>query len=386
MLKDLFLLDPDVVFLNHGSFGACPIPVFETYQEWQRLLEYQPVNFLGRQLSSLLLESRQALGKYIHVNADDLVFIPNATYGVNLLARSLDLHPGDEVLTSDHEYGACDYTWEFNCQKTGAQYIHQSIPLPISSAEEIVDQFWRGVSTRTKVIFLSHITSPTALHLPIEAICKRARVAGILTIMDGAHAPGQIDLDMEAIGADFYVGNCHKWMLSPKGAGFLYTRPEKQPLVEPLIVSWGYKASQEISSGSRFLDFLQWTGTRDPAAFLSVPRAIQFMEEQHWKQVRHQCHDQLKGAIQRICDLVNLPPPYPLDSHLYHQMGIAPLPPGTNLIALKQSLYEQYKIEVPLTQWHDMPFIRISIQGYNSPSDIRHLIEALEILTPSRVD
>ena len=262
-LRKLFLLDPDIVFLNHGSFGACPRPVFETYQSWQLQLERQPVQFLGRQLDQLLRESRQALGSYVYAPVDDLVYIHNATQGVNIVARSLHLEPGDEILTSDQEYGACDYTWEFVCAKTGARYIHQPVHLPVQSEDEMVEQLWQGVTPRTKLIYLSHITSPTSLHLPVEAICKRASEVGILTLVDGAHAPGHIPLDLQALDADFYSGNCHKWMLSPKGAGFLYAHPRVQSLVEPLVVSWGYHAASEASSGSRFIDYLQWTGTTD---------------------------------------------------------------------------------------------------------------------------
>ena len=202
-----FLLDPDIHFLNHGSFGACPRPVFEAYQEWQRRLELQPVLFLGRELVHYDQQARQALAEYLHAEADDLVYIPNATHGVNIVARSLDLRPGDEILTTNHEYGACDNTWQFLCQKSGARYIHQPLPTPLGSDEEIVERLWQDVTRRTRLIFVSQITSPTALILPVRAICQRARQEGILTLIDGAHAPGQIEIDLMAIGADFYTGN-----------------------------------------------------------------------------------------------------------------------------------------------------------------------------------
>jgi isopenicillin-N epimerase len=389
-LKAFFLLDPDIHFLNHGSFGACPRPVFEAYQAWQRRLERQPVLFLGREIAELDRQARQALAAYLHTAADNLVFVPNATHGVNIVARSLALGPGDEILTSDHEYGACDYTWEFVCQKSGAAYLHQPISLPARSAEEMAEQFWQGVTPKTKVIYLSHITSPTALRLPVEAICQRARQAGILTLVDGAHAPGQISLDLEAIEADFYTGNCHKWLLSPKGAGFLYARPALQHVTEPLVVSWGYHSTPQTSSGSQFLDYLGWTGTKDPAACLAVPAAIQFMEEQHWDEVRQECHSLLRPALQRICDLVEMPPLYPLDSTLYHQMGIAPLPADTDVTALKARLYDEHRVEVPLIEWNGRSsngqalrqhkFVRISVQGYNTQADLEALVEGLRTL------
>jgi len=379
-LKASFLLDPSVVFLNHGSFGATPRPVFEAYREWQLRLERQPVRFLGRELDGLLLEARESLGAYLHAEAADLVFIPNATHGANTLARSLDLAPGDEVLTTDHEYGACDYTWEYICGRTGAKYVHRHIPLPVTSEEEIAARFLEGLTARTKVVYLSHITSPTALRLPVETICRAARERGILSIVDAAHSPGQIPLDLGALGADVVFGNCHKWMLSPKGAGFLYCRREVQDRVQPLIVSWGMAPVPEVTSGSRFIDILQWTGTRDPAAALSVPAAIRFMQENEWPHVRRECHDLLRSAIGQVCSLTGLEPPYPLDSDLYGQMGVAPLPPGMELTALKRRLYEEYRVEVPLIQWQDRRLMRISIQGYNTEADVQALLGALKAL------
>src|SRR6266542_544317 len=378
-LKEYFLLDPNVVFLNHGSFGATPKTVFEAYQNWQLRLERQPVLFLGRELDGLLKESREALGKYLNADADDLVYIPNATYGVNIVAHSLQLKPDDEILTTDHEYGACDYTWDFICSKAGAKYIHQPIPLPVNEEEEIVEQFWKGVTSRTKIIYISHITSSTALRLPVGQICQRARQAGILTIVDAAHSPGQISVDLKLMGGDIVFGNCHKWMLSPKGAAFLYVRRDVQHLVEPLIVSWGYNPTPDIATGSRYIDILQWTGTKDPSAALTIPVAILFMKDHHWEDVRCECHSLLRQAIEQICDLTDMSPSYPLDSDFYSQMGIAPLPPS-NLALLKARLYDEYKIEVPFIQWQDSQFIRISIQAYNTGEDVDALVGGLKVL------
>lgn len=381
-LKKYFLLDSDVVFLNHGSFGATPKPVMRAYQNWQLRLERQPVLFLGREYDVVLQNARSILGNYVNADSKDLVFIPNATHGVNIVARSVKLEPGDEILTSNHEYGACDYTWEFLCAKTGARYIHQPIQLPLTSDEQIVEQFWQRVTSRTKVIFLSHITSPTAMKLPVEKICRRAREHGILTVIDGAHAMGQIELDLPAIDPDFYTSNCHKWSLAPKGSAFLYARRDVQDLVEPLIVSWGYGGDPKSGSGSRFVDILQWTGTKDPAAALAVPDAIQFMADFDWTNVRLKCKGLLKDAIGRICDLTGLNPNYPLDSDFYFQMGVAPLAKSTDLLALKRRMYDEFKVEVPFTQVGDDKFIRISVQGYNTQSDIDTLIKALETILP----
>jgi isopenicillin-N epimerase len=251
--------------------------------------------------------------------------------------------------------------------------------LPLTSDDELVEQFWRGVSPRTRVIFLSHITSPTAVRLPVAAICARARAAGILTLVDGAHAPGQIDLDLPAIGADFYTGNCHKWLSSPKGAAFLYARPEAQARIEPLVVGWGYDAEPGTSYGSRFLDYLQWLGTIDYAAYLSVPAAIRFQAEHDWPRVRAEGHRLVGAALAGIGALTGRLPIYPDDS-FYHQMAAAPLPPATDIVALKRRLIDDFHVEIPCTRWNERPFIRVSIQAYNTVEDVSVLVEALRVL------
>lgn len=382
-LKKYFLLDPKIHFLNHGSFGATPKPVFESYQNWQRRLEYQPVLFLGREYDALLRESRLALGAYLNADSDDLVYIPNATHGINIIARSLKLQPGDEILTTNHEYGACDFTWEFICGKVDARYIHQPISLPIRSEQEIIEQFWKGVTDQTKVIYLSHITSPTALRLPVEQICALARAKGILTVIDAAHSPGQIHVDLRALGADVVFGNTHKWMMGPKGSAFLFVREEVQSMLEPLIVSWGYGGNPQFASGSRFIDIFQWTGTKDPAAALTVPDAIKFMQEQNWDVVRQESHALLVEAVERVCNLVGMAPLYPLNKAFFSQMAIAPLPSTVDLAVLKSRLYDEYKVEVPLIQWQEKKFVRISIQGYNAVNDVDALVDGLDYLLPN---
>jgi isopenicillin-N epimerase len=212
-LRDEFLLDPSVTFLNHGSFGACPRAVLERYQEWQLELERQPVLFLARRLEELLEEARGALGAYIGADPDDLVFVPNATAGVNIAARPLGLQAGDEVLSTDLEYGALDLTWERVCAEFGATYVRAPIQLPVTSHEEIVEMVWSAVGARTRVLYLSHHTSTTAMTLPVHELCRRARESGITTVVDGAHVPGHIPLDLGALDPDYYAGNCHKWQV-----------------------------------------------------------------------------------------------------------------------------------------------------------------------------
>lgn len=374
-LKALFLLDPDVHFLNHGSYGATPVPVFAVYQRWQRRLERQPVQFIAVELTEHFAHARQILGDYVNSPATDLVFLPNATFAVNVVARSLSLGEGDEVLATDHEYGACDNIWRFLSQKQGFCYVNQPISLPTGKPEEVVAELWQGVTAQTRVIFISHITSATAVTFPVAAICARARAEGILTVVDGAHAPGQIPLDMAAIGADFYTGNCHKWLCAPKGSAFLYARPEVQHLVEPLVVGWGWGADRTLTFGSDFLDYQQWLGTMDPAAYLSVPAAIQFQAEHNWTAVRQQCHDLLRQTLGHIHTLTGLEPMYRSDAD-YCQMAIAALPP-VDAPQLKRRLLDEFKVEIPITEWHGRTFIRLSVQGYNTPDDMETLLAGL---------
>lgn len=371
-LKKHFLLNPEIVFLNHGSFGACPEPVFQAYQEWQRELEWQPVEFLGRRHDTLMNEARAALADYVGSDLDDLVFVPNATAGVNVVARGLAtlLGPDDEILTTDHEYGACSNAWTYVCDQTGARYIQQPIPLPVTTSEAFVEQLWAGVTPKTRVIYLSHITSPTALIFPIEAVIRRAREAGIITVVDGAHAPGQIPLDMRAIDADFYTGNCHKWMCTPKGSAFLYTRREYHHLLMPLIISWG------CTPGSTYVQRLQAQGTRDLAPYLAVPAAIKFFEEYRWDDVRAYCHGLILEARARLNELTGLAPIAP-DPDLWHsQLVMLRLPP-CDLNALKTSLYDDYHIEIPMIDWNGNQGLRVSIQGYNTRADVDTLVKAL---------
>lgn len=381
-LRKLFYLAPEVIFLNHGSFGACPRPVFEDYQAWQLRLERQPVEFLGREFKTLMRAARQALAEHVGADRDDLVYVPNATHGVNIVARSVDLRAGDEVLASDHEYGACDRTWQFICQQKGAKYVRQAVALPVKSQDEMLEQVWSGVTERTKLIFISHISSPTAIRFPVEAICARARQHGILTLVDGAHAPGQIELDLDALGADFYAGNCHKWLLAPKGAGFLFARRPVQDLIQPLVVSWGYQAAPDFTTGSRFVDLLEWTGTHDPAAALAVSAALRFMRVHDWPTVREQCHGLLRQALIDLSALTGLPLAYPLERAFFIQMAVAELPRMRDLAGLKAALYDRFRIEAPLIDWNGRHFIRISVQGYNTRQDLAALVEALRVLLP----
>jgi isopenicillin-N epimerase len=365
-LRREFLLDPEIAFLNHGSFGACPRAVFERYQEWQRELERGPVNFLDRRLASLLEGARAALATYLGCVAEDLAFVQNATTGVNLAARSLDLRPGDEVLATDLEYGACDLAWEWVCRRTGARYVRAPTPVPLRDPDEIVDALFACASERTRAVFVSHVTSATGLVLPLSGIVARARSLGLVTVADGAHAPAQVPVDLAALGADFYAGNCHKWLCAPKGAGFLHVQPERQGTVDAAIVSWGY------AKGEPFARRIEKQGTREPAAWLAVSDAIRFQEERDWDDVRERCRRLTREARRELCNLLGTEPIAP--DTMLAQMAAVRLPRPSPDLA--DRLFTRHRIEIPVDRFeHEL--LRLSVAAYTTREEIDRLLAAL---------
>ena len=364
-MRDLFLLDPGLVFLNHGSFGACPRPVFEEYQRLQRDLERSPVEFLGlrRGFPSLIAAARERVAAFVGAPADDVILVQNATVAVNAVARGLDLQPGDEVVGTTHEYGGMELLWRAVCEARGARYVVVDTR-PSTAVDDLLGAF----TPRTKALFVSHISSSTALRLPVEELCAGARSAGVLSVVDGAHAPGPIALDVTAIGADFYTGNFHKWLCAPKGAAFLHVRPEAQALVEPPIASWDWP---EPAWADRF----RWTGTRDPAAHLAVPAAIDFQAEHGWDEVRARCHSLAALAARELSELLGTEP-FPEHDGEFVQMVSVRLPP-CDAEALGVALAHEHGVEVAAVTWRDQPTLRVSFQGYNDESDLEALLTAL---------
>ncbi len=348
-MKELFLLDPEVVYLNHGSFGACPRPVFEAYQRLQRELERQPVEFLAleRRLPEALDAARHALAAYVGADPANLSFATNATSAINTVVRSLTLDAGDEVLLGDEEYGGMERMWEYVSRRTGARIVRA----PFDALEP---------GPRTRIVFCSHIEWSTGRINDVAALSARAREAGAMTIVDGAHAPGQIELDLESLGADVYAGNCHKWMCAPKGSGFLYATPDAQKPIEPLIVSWDW------ADGAAFHELHRWQGTRDPSAFLAVPAAIDFLAAHDWPRVRERCHALLADADFGLAPL----------TEDYAQMRGYRVE-HDDPAALKQRLYEEHRIEVPIVETRRGWVMRVSVQAYNSESDLVTLQAAL---------
>ena len=370
-----FLLRDDITFLNFGSFGACPKPVFKRYQDFQLELEHEPVQFITVTGPKYLKVSRIALGKYLNADPDDLVYVTNPSFAVNIIAKSFLLKPGEEVLSTNIEYGACDRTWNYYCKKAGAVYKRQPIRFPLESKEDFIKQFSEGITANTKLIFISHITSSTGLRLPVEEICAIAKQKGIMIFIDGAHAPGQIAVDLKALDVDMYTGACHKWMMTPKGCSFLYVKKELQHLFDPLVISWGYQAL--FPSDSQFLDYHQMNGTRDFSAFLTVPHAIDFMQKNDWEKVSNNCRKLVKENAPELCRILNTTPISPLTDDFVLQLFSAPIK-TSEPEKLKQHLYENYKIEIPVMRENENVYLRYSMNAFNTQADLDKLFSSIK--------
>jgi isopenicillin-N epimerase len=374
-LRDQFLLRKDINFLNFGSFGATPKPVFDYYQQWQKVLEAEPVQFIAFDGVEYLSTSRAALAKFIHVNdKDDLVYVTNPSFAVNIIAKAFPLEEGDEILATDIEYGACDRTWDYYCAQKKAVYKRQHISIPITTKEQFIEDFFKGLTPKTKAIFISHITSATALIFPVKEICAIAKSKGLMTIVDGAHAPAQIDLKINELEVDFYVGACHKWMMAPKGASFLYAHKSVQHLCEPLVVSWGYKAAKP--SDSPFLDYHQMIGTRDFSAFLAVTMSIIFMHDNKWPEVSKKCHEMVLANAPLFYELLGTQPISPLTNEWIGQMISIPIHTKEPEI-LQRKLFKEFNIEIPIMRQGDDIYMRYSINAFNSIQDLEALHNAL---------
>jgi len=387
-LSPFFLLDPDVTFLNHGSYGACPRPVFEAYQRWQTKLERQPVAFMdpARGMTGWMRDVRVAVAAEVGAAPDDLVGLTNATTGLNIVAQSLNLKPGDEILTTDHEYAALEKTWAYVCRRTDAVVKHVTIPLPLMNEAQFAGALLAGITDRTRVLFLSHITSATALVFPIKRIVAEARARGILTVIDGAHTPGHIPLNLDALDADYYAGNCHKWMMAPKGAAFLHVRRALQASLNPLVISHGWTEDAATADAvgpfgnTPFIDGLEMQGTRDPSAWLTVPAALEFARQHDWKSVARDCRALAQDTAARVSRLTGLPA-FSTPEFCAPQMVAMPVTP-CDPAALQQRLIQDYAIEIPCFTWQGHTIVRVSAQGYNTQGDMDLIVAALTDLLP----
>lgn len=388
-LASEFLLRDDVVFLTHGTYGACPLPVLDAWR-WEQLeLEREPVDRLYRTRFARLQEMRGLLEAELGAAAGTIVFVPNATHGLNVVARSLELEPGDEILMTDHEYPAAEKMWEYLAVRSGAAVVKATIPLPLLEEAQFTEALEERLTDRTRVLFLSHITSATALRFPIERILAIARERGIVTVVDGAHAPGQLPLALEELGADFYVGNCHKWMLTPKGTAFLHSRREAQGLLEPLVIGHGwtpsYREPDAIGGlgGPRYVDEIEMRGTEDPAPFLAILAALRFRAEHDWDAVVDRCAELVDDAAARISGMTGLPL---LGAREFRAPQMASIPLGDlepdAALAVQEELRADWLVEVPVRSWNGRGLLRVSVQGYNSQHDIDRLVEVLPKVLP----
>jgi len=376
MLREQFLIDPTVAYLNHGSYGACPIPVFEAYQAYQKELETEPASLLYRDFASRIQKSRERLALFLKCQSDQLAFVRNATYGMNMAANSVDLQPGNKVLATNFEYGAVERMWEMICAERGAELVKVKIPLPYQSSEAMIQLFKSQIDSSIKVITFPHISAATAQLFPIKDLVRLAKSHGAISVIDGAHAPGQVNVNLKDIDADFYIGNCHKWMLSPKGVGFVYVARKWEDKIRPPAISWG-----NISSGTnRLLLENDWQGTTDISPILAVEDSITFLEENQWfNQVIPECSKLIDEFNTTILDVTGMRSLYDNDCFEPPQMRSFLLPDG-NHSSLHNRLFHNFMIELPVFMDFEDHFFRVSVQAYNNRSDLERLIDALKEL------
>ena len=374
-----WMLRPDITFLNHGSFGATPRTVFEAQNRWRERLEAEPIELLGRRCHDLLGESKSKIGAFLNMPPTDFGLVTNATDGINAVLRSIPLRPGDELLTTSHVYNAVRQSMKYIASRAGATYREVPVPLPVASAQQITDTITRALSGNTRLLVIDHVTSPTALVFPIEPIVEACAKRNIDVVVDGAHAPGMLPLDIERLGVAYYAGNLHKWCCAPKGSGFLYVRPDKQADVHPNIISHHLGQGIDKEFG--------WQGTRDISAWLTIPAALDFMNDLGWDEVRRHNHALTCWAHQMLCEKWNVNPLTPLSGELLGSMATLLLPGRLQLInedqmtILQQDLYTTYRVEVPLIRLEEHRLLRICAAAYNKPADYERLAEVMLRLT-----
>lgn len=369
-IRSQWLLEENCVFLNHGSFGATPKVVLEAQTRWRQLLEQQPVRFMTQDLPEALRAAAAALAAFVGAKGEDIVFVENATAGINAVVRSLSFSPGDQIVTTNHVYGAVRKTLEFICQRTGAKLIEVQVPFPVSNEAEIIAAIATQLNPKVKLLAIDHITSPTALIFPVAEIIRLAKQQQIPVLVDGAHAPGMIPLHIEALNADWYVGNCHKWLFAPKGCGFLWTAPQWQQETHPTVISHGL--------GAGYLDEFDWTGTRDFSAWLAVTEAIAFARQIGVSAVYDHNHNLAVWVGQLLVHAWGGHTTAP--SNMIGAMATIQIPAQKNKYSdreLHDYLWKFHHIEVPIIPFANRLWVRISAQVYNEPSEYRLLAEAL---------
>ncbi len=377
MWRSQWRLRDRTIYLNHGSFGPPPDPVREARRQWVDRLDTQPMDFFVRAFEPALFDARQRLAQFVGTEPNNLVFVENATAGMNVVAESFPLQKGDEVVLTDHEYDAVKRIWRRKCQRSGAnEPVIAKLPMPVESIEQIVDALFAAVTKRTRLIVVSHVTSATAMILPVGEICRRARGAGVAVCIDGPHAPAHVPLAIDSLDCDFYTASLHKWLSAPFGSGILYVHPRHQQHVQPLVLSWGRVGPEQPQTWD---DEFVWNGTRDPSAYLSVPTAIEFLESVGLDAFRGRTHYLASYARERLSQLSKETPIIPDNALWYGSMALIPLPPG-DARSLQSALWQQHGIEVPIIDFAGRRYVRVSCHLYNRKKDIDLLYEALSTL------
>jgi isopenicillin-N epimerase len=382
--QELWSLNNNLVFLNHGSFGACPKAVLAAQQNLRSQLEQDPVNFFGRNWEPLIDNARSKLAAFINADVQDLVFVPNATTGVNSVLRSLKFSPDDEILTTNHEYNACRNALNFIASRTGARVVVAQVPFPVESPQQVIAAVINKVSSKTKLALVDHVTSQTGLIFPIQQLVQELQARGVETLVDGAHAPGMVHLNMQEIGATYYTGNCHKWLSAPKGAAFLYVRQDQHSQIYPLTISHG--ANSPRTDKSRFQLEFDWTGTDDPTPYMCIPEAIAFMGSLlpgGWTELMQRNHQLVLEARQILCDALEVQPPCP--EEMIGSMAVIPMPASLehySYMSLHDELFDKFGIQVQVVPWQESPrlLVRISAQIYNTLEQYKYLAKVLRDL------
>jgi isopenicillin-N epimerase len=377
-VRDQWILDPSVSFLNHGSFGACPRPVLDAQAFLREEMERQPVQFLWRRLEGLIGEARDRVAEFLNADPAGLAFVANATMGVATVLAGIELGAGDEVVMTDHAYPAVRNSAHRTCAARGANLLVQHVPLPLPAPEEIAGLVLNAVTDRTRLVIVDHVTSPTAAVFPVARIVEGCRTRGIPVFVDAAHVPGMFDLDLRALAPDFWTGNFHKWACAPKGAAVLFVAPEHREAVRPLVTSHGY--------GGSFHAQFDWTGTADPTPYLSIPAALEFMGTLGWERLRRHNHALAEHGRASVAEALATDVQVPESS--FGSMAIVALPEGMgaskeDAMTIQTELYEAERIEVPFGPWDGRGYVRLSAQAYNAPAEYDRLASALTVVLQS---